>query len=98
MSTFRNSPRAVADLEAITDYFEEHDPSFGVRLLDEITARCRQLANQPRQGRPRDDLGAGIRSVAVRDYIIFFRPSADGIDVVRVVHGARDITPDMFDD
>jgi toxin ParE1/3/4 len=98
MKRFLNTPQAEADLDAITDYYAEHNPDAGLRLLDEITTRCRQLANQPRQGRARDDLGAGIRSVVVKRYIIFFRASTDGIDVLRVLHGSRDITPELFDE
>ena len=92
------SPQAEADLDAITEYYSAHSPAAGVRLLDAITAKCRQLGNQPRQGNPRDNLGAGVRSVAVRQYLIFFRATATGVEVVRVLHGSRDITPDMFEE
>ena len=98
MSRFRYSPRAEADLDTITDYFAAHNPDAGIRLLDEITARCRLAASHPRSGRPRDDLGAGVRSFVVRQYVIFFRASYDGIDILRVIHGARDITPDLFEE
>jgi toxin ParE1/3/4 len=98
MKRFRNTPQAEADLDTITDYYAERNPDAGIRLLDEIASRCRQLANQPRQGRARGELGAGVRSAAVRRYIIFFRQSATGIDVLRVQHGSRDITPELFDD
>ena len=97
MKRFAYTAPAEADLDAITDYYSANSPAAGVRLLDAITAKCRQLGNQPRQGSPRDDLGAGVRSVAVRQYLIFFRETATGIDVLRVLHGARDITPDMFE-
>ena len=97
MKRFRNMPQADADLGAITDYYSANSPAAGARLVREIIARCRQLANQSRQGTPRDDLGAGVRSAVVGQYLIYFRATAAGIDVLRVLHGARDITPDMFD-
>jgi plasmid stabilization system protein ParE len=31
---------------------------------------------------------------AIGNYVIFYLPTQDGIDVVRVLHGARDISPD----
>ena len=37
---------------------------------------------------------AGVRFFPVsrfRNYLVFYRPVADGIEVIRVVHGARDI-------
>jgi toxin ParE1/3/4 len=97
MKRFHNTPQAEADLDSITDYYAANNPDAGIQLIDEITARCRQLANQPRQGRDRSDLGAGIRSVVVRRHVVFFRRSASGIDVLRVLHGSREITSDMFD-
>jgi plasmid stabilization system protein ParE len=37
-----------------------------------------------------------LRSVVVQPYLIFFRPTNGGIEVVRVIHGARNIDPSMF--
>ena len=42
-------------------------------------------------GRMRDDLQPDLRSFAAGSYLIFYRPIDDGIEVVRVLHGARDI-------
>jgi toxin ParE1/3/4 len=98
MSRYRYSAQADADLDAITDYFATHNPDAGIRLIDEITELCRFTASQPRTGRPRNDLGSGIRSAVVGQYIIFFRATSDGIDVLRVIHGPRDITPEMFEE
>jgi plasmid stabilization system protein ParE len=67
MKRFRNAPQADADLDSITDYYAPNNPDAGIRVLDEIAARCRQLASQPRQGRERSDLGADIRSHGSRD-------------------------------
>ena len=97
MSRFRYTPQAESDLDSITDYFALHNPDAGIRLLDEIATRCLLLAAHPRTGRQRSELGEGIRSAVVRQYIIFFRGAADGIDILRVLHGARDITSDLFE-
>ena len=98
MKRHRTIPPAEADLDAITEYYSAHSPAAGSRLLDAIFAKCRQLANQPRQGTPRPDFGAGVRSVVVQQYLLFFRATATGIDVLRVLHGSRDITPEMFEE
>jgi toxin ParE1/3/4 len=42
-------------------------------------------------GRSRDELAPGMRSFPVGRYVVFYLPLDDGIDVVRVLHGARDI-------
>lgn len=54
------------------------------------------LVDNPRMGRKRSDLGNDIRSIAVGNYIIFYRPVAGAIEVVRILHGARDITDQEF--
>jgi toxin ParE1/3/4 len=97
MSIFRYTTQAEADLDQITDYYSATSPAAGLRVLNAIEARCRQLANHPRMGRARGDLAPGVRSSAVHQYVIFFLATDGGIDVLRVLHGARDIGPDMFD-
>jgi len=42
-------------------------------------------------GRSRDELSANVRSFLFGRYVIFYEPIAGGIDVVRVLHSARDI-------
>jgi len=52
------------------------------------------LAANPLAGRTRDDLAPKIRSFPVGNYIIFYLPLSDGVEVVRVLHGRQDIDPD----
>ena len=49
------------------------------------------LSSQPKMGRARDDLSLGLRSMPFGRYVIFYEPLPDGIDIVRVLHSARDI-------
>lgn len=49
------------------------------------------LSQFPNIGNQRDDLLAGLRSFPVKPYIIFYNKITDGIEVVRVLHQARDI-------
>jgi hypothetical protein len=46
-----------------------------------------------RIGRMRDELGSGLRSYRVSrtQYLIFYRVHAKCVQIVRVVHGARDL-------
>jgi toxin ParE1/3/4 len=50
------------------------------------------LAGQPFVGEQRDDLTPNLRTFTVRPYVILFYPAADGIHVLRIVHGARDFS------
>jgi toxin ParE1/3/4 len=54
------------------------------------------LAEFPGLGRQRDELGPAVRSFPVGNCIIFYLPLADGVEVIRVLHGARDIRKFMF--
>ena len=60
-------------------------------FLDTISERCHMLARHPEIGRLRPELAPDLRSFAVRNYIIFYRPIDDGIEVARVLRGSRDL-------
>ncbi len=91
MSRLRFSRRAQHDLDGIADYIKERDPAAAERWVDLIEARCRLLAEQPRLGRRRDGLRRDLRSLAVGNYLIFYRRTRGGIEIVRVLHGKRDL-------
>ena len=55
------------------------------------------LARMPGLGRVRHDLLIQMRSFPVGRYIIFYQATTDGIEVLRVLHGSRDV-PGAFDD
>ena len=60
--------------------------------LNKLDAQFTLLALQPLMGRARDELAAKIRSFPFGRYVIFYLPLANGIDVVRVLHSARDVS------
>jgi toxin ParE1/3/4 len=51
------------------------------------------LAGAPAIGRARPEIGSGVRSFVVNGYVLFYRPlaGAAGIELVRVLQGARDV-------
>lgn len=49
------------------------------------------LAEYPYSGTARPELQPGLRSRPVGNYVIFYRPQADGIEVVRVLHGRQEV-------
>ncbi len=86
--------RTEADLLEIWSYVAHDNPRAADRVLDDIAA-CKVLAENPAVGRLREELACGLRSLAVGKYVIFYRPETDGIVVVRVLHGARDVQRDI---
>jgi toxin ParE1/3/4 len=96
MSRYRLTPEARRDLDEITDFIAADNPAAAERLIDRIEERCRALAEMPGMGRAREELAPNLRSSHVGKYIIFYRPVDEGIDVIRVLHGHRDI-PKLFE-
>lgn len=84
-------PQAEADLEDIWWHIAQDNPDAADRLLDRIDERCATLAQFPHIGTNRDELLPDLRSIPVGNYLIFFLPVSDGIEVVRVLPGMRDI-------
>ena len=85
------APLAEQDLDEIWDFVANHSAAAADRLIDTIAEKCHVLAGQPEMGQARPELAARVRSFSVGSYVIFFRPIEDGIEVARVVHGARDV-------
>ena len=84
-------PLAEADILEIWDYIADDSLADADRWVDRLDEQFRLLATQPMMGRARDELAPGVRSFPFGRYVVFYLPLDDGIDVVRVLHGARDI-------
>lgn len=91
MSAFRRTARAEDDLVDIWLYIADENPDAADRLLEEIDRNCALLAENPRLGRARPDIAPGLRYLPTGNYLILYRLLANGIEVVRVVHGARQL-------
>jgi toxin ParE1/3/4 len=49
-------------------------------------------------GRTREELGPGLRSVVLEHYVLFYRVTATAVEVLRILHGTRDIDTIMKTD
>ena len=87
---------AEQDLADIWAYVAADSERAADLLLRKFLTKMRTLAPFPRSGRARDELSPGLRSIPVGNYVIFYRPAPHGIDVIRVLHGARDIHSGFF--
>jgi toxin ParE1/3/4 len=84
-------PRASADLIEIWEYIAADNMDAADALIDRIDAKFQAIAAQPSMGRDRSELAPALRSLPIPPYVIFYRPMDGGIEIVRVLHGARDI-------
>jgi toxin ParE1/3/4 len=95
MPVVSRTSQAEVDLIEIGVRIAADDPAAADRWLDLIDQKCKLLSTMPQMGRDRANLAPNLRSFPVGDYIIFYRPAVEGIVVIRVLHGARDI-PGLF--
>ena len=97
MSILRR-PRARADLIDLSDYLDQVRPSLGDQFLDAVERTFALLERMPGIGAPfplANPRLQGLRHHPVQgfpNHIIIYLPTSDGIEVVRVLHGARDLT------
>jgi plasmid stabilization system protein ParE len=92
MSRFFLTPAARADLNEISDYISKDNPHAANRVVDELRAAMRKLAERPEMGHLRRDLAdEPLRFWSVYSYLIIYRPEARPLQIVRVLHGSRDV-------
>jgi len=98
MPDVKKSSAAENDLLEIYLYLgrEKRSPSAAEKLLSAIEDKCLAYASQPLMGSSRSDLGEGIRVFSCgtksnpREWVVIYRPIADGIEIVRVFRGKQD--------
>ncbi|MBZ9705197.1 type II toxin-antitoxin system RelE/ParE family toxin [Mesorhizobium sp. ESP7-2] len=86
------SPAAENDLVDIWLAIAEGSPRAADHFLDAIAERIQQLAAFPESGPRRPDIGVDARALTIGNYLILYRPSGGQIEIVRIVHGARDVS------
>jgi toxin ParE1/3/4 len=87
----RISPRASEDLTEIWSYIADDSLANADSFIDKLYETMQVLSRQPGSGRHREEIAPGIQSFPFGRYIIFYRAVTRGIEIVRVLHGARDI-------
>jgi toxin ParE1/3/4 len=87
----RITPRASADLLEIWCYIAEDSVANADAFVDKLHKTMKVLSRQPGAGRKREELAPGIQSFPFGRYIIFYRAIQGTIEIVRVLHAARDI-------
>lgn len=91
-------PQALRDLAEIWCFIADDSEAQADRFLDGLDRSLALWATQPNMGRRRDELATGLRSFPHGRYVVFVLPHPHGIDVVRVLHAARDVSSESFDD
>ena len=94
MKPFVFARAARDDLDSIGNYLLGNVPlDAALRIVESIETQVSRLAGNPEIGHKRQDLGdESLRYWLVeRRYLIIYRNTSEALEVVRIVHGARDI-------
>jgi len=97
MGIARRSYQAELDALEIWVQVARHDLAAADRLIDKFTHTIGELVMRPHLGRPAEHLLPGLRCIPVGNYLIFYQSEEEGVYVVRIIHGARHITPELFE-
>ncbi len=97
MTRIIKRPAAKQDLIEQADFIAQDNLEAALRFLDSVEKTFAQLARHPRIGKSRkvrSAVFANVRQFPVtgfEKYLVFYRPIKGGIEVLRVLHGARDL-------
>ncbi len=91
MSRYFFSIQAKQDLKQIVDRIARDNPAAARRLAAEIKRKAKATAEFPEMGHSYADLLPSLRGFFVGDYVVFYFPRPNSIQVVRVLSGYRDL-------
>jgi plasmid stabilization system protein ParE len=86
------SARARADIRDLRAYIAKDSPHYARRFIEKIFRAAETLTANPQIGRkvPEADRN-DIRELVFRNYRIIYRPTAEKIYIVTVLHGSRNL-------
>jgi toxin ParE1/3/4 len=88
---------ARTDLREISSYLRNAAGDAVARaVIDKVIEAAESLSTRPNRQRLRNELGPGLRGLSVGNYIIFYRVLGDGVSIVRILHGSRNMTAKLF--
>ena len=91
MIPYTIAPLAQNDIDEIWNYIARNSLAAADRLIALFHRKFLLLASQPLIGEERPELATNLRSFSAGNYVVFYRPMRNGIEVARVIHAARDI-------
>lgn len=100
----RRRPAAVRSIIELAEYIRRDSEQAADRFIVATRGTFDHLERFPESGRryeSADPWLAGLRIWAVsgfRNHLVFYRPIDDGVEIINVLHGARDIGPALAAD
>ena len=93
----RHRPLARTDRLDIWLHIAEDSLTAADRMLHRFDEVVSMLAEQPHSGAERPGLGTGPRAFPVETFVLYYRIRPDHIEVIRILHAARDVRPELLD-
>lgn len=85
---------AIGHLASIYEYIGQDSPRYAKRMVARITARSQQIGRFPQSGQMVPEYqDPDIREVVEGSYRVIYQVSAEEVQVLAVVHGARLLPP-----
>jgi toxin ParE1/3/4 len=81
---------AQQDLQDIKEYIAQDKPKAAREYMKTLKQRCQTLAEMPTLGVCSENY-CGLYKFPEGNYLIFYRPSEKGIEVIRILHGSREV-------
>jgi toxin ParE1/3/4 len=92
MPNVRYIPEARRDMKEIGRFIAEQSRSLEIsrNYLMKIRERCVLHATHPEMGTLRPDINHNVRCFSIDNYVVYFRPIPNGVEVLLVTHGSRE--------
>jgi plasmid stabilization system protein ParE len=92
VSEFVLTQAAKGDLLKILEYLEGDNPAAVLKVVDALDDAMQLLADNPGIGHLRPDLTPeDVRFWSVFRYLVIYRPDTQPLEIVRVLHGKRNV-------
>lgn len=88
------SASARADVRGIRRYIAQDSPFYARQFCERLIAAVEKLVEHPRLGRlvpEAEGAGAEVRELVFRDYRILYLVTDEPVQILAVIHGARDL-------
>ena len=91
MSRYIIAPDALKEIGDIISTINESNPSAASRWSLLLAKKFDNLATFPHTGRVREEFNTDAYVFPYGDYLIFYDITTDGINILHIIHGARDV-------
>jgi toxin ParE1/3/4 len=92
MARYVLTAEARADLNEIAEFIRQDSPGAARRVVESLRDAMGKLTGFPEMGHSREDLAPiPLRCWPVYSYLIIYRPEKRPLQIVRILHGARDV-------